>query len=75
VVRKIALSRENPQYEQLFTHSFETYNGANKRMVFPKCRRVTAALSRASVSSETWGSNIAIKRRTNGDGRDMRSSN
>jgi hypothetical protein len=31
--------------------------------------------SRASVSSETWGSNIAIKRRTNGDGRDMRSSN
>lgn len=36
VVRKIAASREKPQYEQLFTHSFETYSGANNLMVFPK---------------------------------------
>ena len=36
-------------------HSFETYSGAKSRIVFPKCRRVTAAACPAIASRSRSG--------------------
>jgi hypothetical protein len=62
VTRKIGLSREKPQYEQLFTHSFEKYRGANKRIVRPKNRWVVflaPAANSVRARSSIGSSNLA----------------
>jgi outer membrane protein len=57
VTLRIGFSLENPQYLQLFTHSFDKYNGANKRIVFPKFLRVST-LARSANSSSRMDPNI-----------------
>src|SRR5436189_4738479 len=50
VTRRIGLSREKPQYSQLFMHSLETYSAAKRRMTLPKRCWVSDCERRHSVS-------------------------
>jgi hypothetical protein len=60
----------------LFTHSFETYSGANSRIVFPKFRRVIIrdSFAIASICVGPFGSSNAVNRSNSGDLRTGRPS-
>src|ERR1035437_2378540 len=61
VTRKIGLSREKPQEEQLLTHSLERYRGANMRMVLPnRCCLIVCALRPIVSSSSPAAGEISV---------------